>query len=193
MRVRPDSDLALGDELKLAIHSRPGLPAIMVKAVVARDDGPARCAAALPGAAGLHRRAAGADHGRAVRDAARQASGCPARDRRLRSPRARVAPGAAPPATIREGRPALHRIFRPVRPGITGRPPPALAGPVEPFRPYFGPSCLSFAPPVSVTSTREESARRSESDHRSRPPDREASQAATGRLMMRPQLGIRGD
>ncbi len=39
MRVRPDPELALGDELKLAIHSRPGLPAIMVKAVVARDDG----------------------------------------------------------------------------------------------------------------------------------------------------------
>jgi len=39
MRVRPDPDLALGDQLKLAIHSRPGLPAIMVKAVVARDDG----------------------------------------------------------------------------------------------------------------------------------------------------------
>jgi hypothetical protein len=39
MRVRPDADLALGDQLKLAIHSRPGLPAIMVKAVVTRDDG----------------------------------------------------------------------------------------------------------------------------------------------------------
>jgi hypothetical protein len=39
MRVRPDTDLALGDELRLAIHSRPGLPAIMVKAVVTRDDG----------------------------------------------------------------------------------------------------------------------------------------------------------
>lgn len=39
MRVRPDPELALGDELKLAIHSRPGLPAIVVKAVVARDDG----------------------------------------------------------------------------------------------------------------------------------------------------------
>lgn len=39
MRVRPDAELALGDELKLAIHSRAGLPAIMVRAVVARDDG----------------------------------------------------------------------------------------------------------------------------------------------------------
>jgi len=39
MRVRPDPDLALGDVLKLAIHSRPGLPAIMVKAEVTRDDG----------------------------------------------------------------------------------------------------------------------------------------------------------
>lgn len=39
MRVRPAADLALGDELKLAIHSRPGMPAVMLKAVVARDDG----------------------------------------------------------------------------------------------------------------------------------------------------------
>jgi hypothetical protein len=39
MRVRPDPDLALGDMLKLAVHSRPGLPAIMVKAEVTRDDG----------------------------------------------------------------------------------------------------------------------------------------------------------
>ncbi|MDJ0853075.1 MAG: PilZ domain-containing protein [Myxococcota bacterium] len=39
MRVRPDNELALGDELKLAIHGLPGLPAVMVKAVVARDDG----------------------------------------------------------------------------------------------------------------------------------------------------------
>ncbi len=39
MRVRPDNALALGDELKLAIHGLPGLPAVMVKAVVARDDG----------------------------------------------------------------------------------------------------------------------------------------------------------
>jgi hypothetical protein len=39
MRVGPSPDLAVGDELKLAVHSRPGLPAIMVKAVVARDDG----------------------------------------------------------------------------------------------------------------------------------------------------------
>ena len=39
MRVRPDAELALGDELKLAVHSRPGMPAIVLKAVVARDDG----------------------------------------------------------------------------------------------------------------------------------------------------------
>jgi len=39
MRVRPDANLALGDELKLAIHSRPGQPAVMVNAVVTRDDG----------------------------------------------------------------------------------------------------------------------------------------------------------
>lgn len=39
MRINPDMDLALGDELKLAVHSRPGLPAVMVRAVVARDDG----------------------------------------------------------------------------------------------------------------------------------------------------------
>lgn len=39
MRVRPDSDLKLGDELRLAVHNRPGQPAVMLKAVVARDDG----------------------------------------------------------------------------------------------------------------------------------------------------------
>jgi hypothetical protein len=39
MRVRPEPDLELGDELKLAVYGRPGQPAIMLKAVVARDEG----------------------------------------------------------------------------------------------------------------------------------------------------------
>lgn len=40
MRVEPDACLALGDELKLALYGRPGTPAILVRAVVARDAGP---------------------------------------------------------------------------------------------------------------------------------------------------------
>jgi hypothetical protein len=39
MRVRPEPDLELGDEIKLAVYGRPGQPAIMLKAVVTRDDG----------------------------------------------------------------------------------------------------------------------------------------------------------
>jgi hypothetical protein len=39
MRVRRDPDLEIGDLLRLAVHGRPGLPPIMVKAVVSRDDG----------------------------------------------------------------------------------------------------------------------------------------------------------
>jgi len=39
MRVRPDPDLELGDVLKLAVHGHPGQPAIMLKAIVVRDDG----------------------------------------------------------------------------------------------------------------------------------------------------------
>jgi hypothetical protein len=39
MRVRRDPDLELGDEIKLAIYGRPGQPAIMLKAVVTRDEG----------------------------------------------------------------------------------------------------------------------------------------------------------
>jgi hypothetical protein len=39
MRVRPDPDLALGDELRIAVHARAGQPAIMLRAVVSRDDG----------------------------------------------------------------------------------------------------------------------------------------------------------
>jgi hypothetical protein len=38
MRVAPDADLEVGDKLRIAVHGRPGLPVIMVKAVVARDD-----------------------------------------------------------------------------------------------------------------------------------------------------------
>lgn len=39
MRVRPEPDLALGDEIKLAVYGRPGHPAIMLKAAVVRDEG----------------------------------------------------------------------------------------------------------------------------------------------------------
>jgi hypothetical protein len=39
MRVRPEPDLELGDEIKLAVYGRPGEPAIMLKAVVTRDEG----------------------------------------------------------------------------------------------------------------------------------------------------------
>jgi hypothetical protein len=39
MRVRSDPDLALGDELRIAVHARAGQPAIMLRAVVSRDDG----------------------------------------------------------------------------------------------------------------------------------------------------------
>jgi hypothetical protein len=39
MRVRPEPDLEVGDEIKLAVYGRPGRPAIMLKAVVSRDDG----------------------------------------------------------------------------------------------------------------------------------------------------------
>jgi hypothetical protein len=39
MRVRPEPDLELGDEIKLAVYGRPGQPAIMLKAVVIRDEG----------------------------------------------------------------------------------------------------------------------------------------------------------
>jgi hypothetical protein len=39
IRVRPEPDLELGDEIKLAVYGRPGQPAIMLKAVVARNEG----------------------------------------------------------------------------------------------------------------------------------------------------------
>ena len=39
MRVRPEPDLELGDEIRLAVYGRPGQPAIMLKAVVTRDEG----------------------------------------------------------------------------------------------------------------------------------------------------------
>jgi hypothetical protein len=39
MRVRPEPDLELGDEIRLAVYGRRGQPAIMLKAVVTRDDG----------------------------------------------------------------------------------------------------------------------------------------------------------
>ena len=39
MRVRPEPDLELGDDIRLAVYSRPGQPAIMLKAVVTRDEG----------------------------------------------------------------------------------------------------------------------------------------------------------
>jgi hypothetical protein len=39
IRVRPEPDLELGDEIKLAVYGRPGQPAIMLKAVVTRDEG----------------------------------------------------------------------------------------------------------------------------------------------------------
>ncbi len=37
-RVQPDATLAVGDELKLALYARMGLPSVMVKAIVARAD-----------------------------------------------------------------------------------------------------------------------------------------------------------
>lgn len=39
MRVEPDDSLALGDQLKLALHGNTRLPPVLVEAVVARDDG----------------------------------------------------------------------------------------------------------------------------------------------------------
>jgi hypothetical protein len=39
MRVRPESRLHLGDELKVALHGQAGVPPIAVRAVVYRDDG----------------------------------------------------------------------------------------------------------------------------------------------------------
>jgi hypothetical protein len=39
IRVSPEPDLELGDEIKLAVYGRPGQPAIMLKAVVTRDEG----------------------------------------------------------------------------------------------------------------------------------------------------------
>ena len=39
IRVRPEPDLELGDEIRLAVYGRPGQPAIMLKAVVTRDEG----------------------------------------------------------------------------------------------------------------------------------------------------------
>jgi hypothetical protein len=39
MRVRPEPDLELGDEIRLAVYGRPGQPAIMLKAVVFGDEG----------------------------------------------------------------------------------------------------------------------------------------------------------
>jgi hypothetical protein len=39
MRIRPESGLALCDKLKIAVHARTGLPAVLLKAEVARDDG----------------------------------------------------------------------------------------------------------------------------------------------------------
>ncbi len=39
MRVRPEPHLELGDQIKLAVYGRPGQPAIMLKAVVIRDEG----------------------------------------------------------------------------------------------------------------------------------------------------------
>ncbi len=38
MRVQSDATLAVGDELKLALYARMGLPSVMVKAIVARAD-----------------------------------------------------------------------------------------------------------------------------------------------------------
>lgn len=39
MRVERHPDLAVGDEVKLALYGRPGRPALLVRAVVARDAG----------------------------------------------------------------------------------------------------------------------------------------------------------
>jgi hypothetical protein len=39
MRVAPDPSLRVGATLMLALHGRPGLPAVVVQAVVARSDG----------------------------------------------------------------------------------------------------------------------------------------------------------
>lgn len=43
MRVAPDSSLWVGDELKLAVYGRAGRKPLLVKAVIARDDGDAGC------------------------------------------------------------------------------------------------------------------------------------------------------
>ncbi len=43
MRVAPDSSLCVGDEFKLAIYGRAGHKPMLVKAIVARDDGDAGC------------------------------------------------------------------------------------------------------------------------------------------------------
>jgi hypothetical protein len=38
MRVQPDETLTVGDEFKIALYARKGLPAVMVRAIVARRD-----------------------------------------------------------------------------------------------------------------------------------------------------------
>ncbi len=38
MRVQADATLAVGDELKLAVYARMGLPTVMIRAIVARED-----------------------------------------------------------------------------------------------------------------------------------------------------------
>jgi hypothetical protein len=40
MRVQSGPELEVGQELKLALHVRPGLPSVVLRAAVARDDGP---------------------------------------------------------------------------------------------------------------------------------------------------------
>jgi hypothetical protein len=41
MRVKPDPSLRLGDELKLALYGRAGIPPVAIRAVATRDDGDA--------------------------------------------------------------------------------------------------------------------------------------------------------
>jgi hypothetical protein len=41
MRVQPDPSLRLGDELKLALYGRAGIPPVAIRAVATRDDGEA--------------------------------------------------------------------------------------------------------------------------------------------------------
>ena len=39
MRIKPEPTLSVGDEIKLALYAIANIPRIMVRAVIARDDG----------------------------------------------------------------------------------------------------------------------------------------------------------